>query len=173
MIPAGVPRLNGQQAACEPAGITPGHDHVSEGSEAASPQAHALREPVRRESRFVIDAAGFDLRPDPLRADAPKAFVSALRDYWIWAGQPSYRKLAQRAGGTPAASTICTMLSSSSLPTFDCMLAFLTACGATDEYCRSFATAWRRISFSRGDGAGNQQIPASRGHAGGLPDHQD
>lgn len=153
--------MSGQQAACGPAGITPGHD-VFGGCQAASPQAPALR-----------DASGFDLRPDPLDADTPKALASALRDYWIWAGRPSYRKLAQRAGGKPAASTICTMLGSSSLPTFDCMLAFLTACGATEEDRRSFATAWRRLSFSRGDTAGKQQIPAPRGSAEGLPDHQD
>lgn len=165
--------MSSQQAACGQAGITPGHDLISGGYQAASPQAPALRGTARQESRFVIDAAGFDLRPDPLRADTATALVSALREYRIWVGRPSYRKLAQRAGGTPAASTICTMLSSSSLPAFDCMLAFLTACGATEEDCRSFATAWRRLSFSHGDGAGKQQIPAPRGSAEGLPDHKD
>jgi hypothetical protein len=126
------------------------------------------------EPGYVTDAAGFDLRPNPLHADTPAALAAALREYWIWAGRPSFRELARRAGGTPAASTICTMLGSSKLPTFGCMLAFLTACGATDEDCQRFATTWRRLSFSDGDGARKQQmIPAPRGLAEGLPDHQD
>ena len=165
--------MSGPPGRHDHARMTRGPDHIPGGSHAVSPEVPALCSPAGQGPRVVIDAAGFDLRPDPLRADSPAALTAALRKFWIWSGRPSFRKLAQRAGGTPAASTICTMLGSSKLPTFDCMLAFLTACGATDEDCRKFATAWRHLSSSDGDGAGKQQIPAPRGPAEGLPDHQD
>jgi hypothetical protein len=125
-------------------------------------------------SRLVTDAAGFDLRPDPLQADTPAGLAAALREYRIWAGRPSFRELARRTGGAPAASTICTMLRSEDLPAFDCMLAFVSACGATEEDCRRFATAWRRLSLGlHVEGPGTQQIPAPRDTAEHLPDRQD
>jgi len=123
--------------------------------------------------RLVSDAAGFNLCPDPLQADTPSGLVTALREYRIWAGRPSFRELARRTGGTPAASTICTMLRSAELPVFDCMLAFVRACGATEEECQRFATAWRRLSLGRrADGPETQQIPAPRHVAERLPDRQ-
>jgi hypothetical protein len=124
-------------------------------------------------SRLVLDATGFDLRPDPLQANTPADFTAALRKYRIWAGRPSYRELARRAGGTPAASTICTMLRTDDLPPFGCMIAFVRACGGAEEDCQRFATAWRRLSLSRGAGEGTQQIPAPRRAVEGAPYRQD
>jgi hypothetical protein len=124
-------------------------------------------------SRLVLDATGFDLRPDPLQADTPAGFTASLREYRIWAGRPSFRELSRRAGGTPAASTICTMLRTDDLPAFDCMLAFVSACGGTEEDCKRFATAWRRLSLAHYiDGLGTQQIPAPRAAAERVSDRQ-
>jgi hypothetical protein len=122
----------------------------------------------------VLDAAGFDLRPDPLQADSPAKLVDALREYRIWSGAPSFRELSRRAGGTPAASTIWNMLRGEDLPPFDCMLAFVGACGGTEEDCQRFATAWRRLSLGRhADDLRTQQIPAPRRAAESVPDRQD
>lgn len=147
---------SGQHAARSPAATTPAEGLIP----AAPPPVH-----------IVIDAAGFDLRPNPLEADTAAAFVVALRMYRIWAGRPSFRELARRTGGTPAASTICTMLRGQELPAFDCMLAYLRACGAAEEDLQRFATTWRRLSYS--DDVPTRQIPASREAAEHLPDRQD
>jgi hypothetical protein len=123
--------------------------------------------------RVVPDAAGFDLRPDPLQASTPGQFVGALRRYWIWAGKISYRELVRRSKGELAASTICVMLRNATLPPQGRMLAFVSACGATEEDCQRFVTAWRRLSLGPGAGEpGAQQIPAPRRTAGYAPDRQ-
>jgi hypothetical protein len=123
--------------------------------------------------RLVLDAAGFDLRPDPLQVSTPVEFVSALRRYWIWAGKIPYRELARRSNGEPATSTICVMLRKQTLPPQGRMLAFVSACGAPEEDCRRFTTAWRRLSLDpHPDGPGTQQIPAPRNAVEPLPDRQ-
>jgi hypothetical protein len=99
---------------------------------------------------LIHDADGFNLRPDPLGAQAPAELVAMLRTYWTWAGQPSFRQLARRSNGVAAASTFCMMLRSEKLPPFSRMLAFVQACGGSEEDQRRFATAWRCISLSEG-----------------------
>ena len=66
------------------------------------------------------------------------------------------------------------MLNSEDLPAFDSMLAFVSACGAAEDDCQRFATAWRRLSLGRrADGPEMRQIPAPRAAAECLPDRQD
>ena len=124
--------------------------------------------------RLVLDAPGFDLRPDPLQADTPGKFVTALRQYWIWSGKTPYRELAHRSDGELAISTISVMLSRRTLPSQRRMLAFIGACGATEEDCQRFVTAWRRISLAEQAGEpGMQQIPAPRCAGRHVPDFQE
>jgi hypothetical protein len=166
--------VSGQQAGRGPAGTMPGQAVISEARQPDSLAVVVPQPATGKVPRLVTDAAGFDLRPDPLEADTPAGFTAALREYRIWAGRPSFRELARRTGGTPAASTICTMLRSEELPAFDCMVAFVSACGATEEDCQRFATAWRRISLGLHiEGPRTQQIPAPRDTAERLPDRQD
>jgi hypothetical protein len=123
---------------------------------------------------LVLDAAGFDLRPDPLQASTPGQFVSALRQYWIWSGKTPYRELARRSGGELAISTISVMLTKETLPSQGRMLTFVSACGATEEDCQRFVTAWRLLSLAcHADGLDTQQFPAPRHAAERLPDRQD
>ena len=131
----------------------PGQAAVPEARQLESPAVFVPHPSAGQVPPLVLDAAGFDLRPDPLKADTPAELTAALRQYRIWSGRPSFRELARRTGGTPAASTICTVLRSEELPAFDCMIAVLNACGATEEDRQRFATAWRRISLDTGPGA--------------------
>jgi hypothetical protein len=93
----------------------------------------------------VGDAGGFDLRPGPGGARTPSELVAALRDYRVWAGEPSYRDMSERNNGRPAASTIYTALSSDELPKLDMVTAIVTGCGGGKEDRERFASAWRAI----------------------------
>jgi hypothetical protein len=94
----------------------------------------------------VLDAEGFDLRPDPLTARNPAELVAAMRQYREWAGKPSFRKMADRIRQTVAASTLCTALRGGDLPRLDVVLAVIAGCGGSTEDKRRFATAWRMLS---------------------------
>jgi hypothetical protein len=56
------------------------------------------------------DVDGSDLRPDLSLARTPADLVTALRLYRIWAGEPPFRQMADRAGRAIAPSTMCTAL---------------------------------------------------------------
>ena len=107
----------------------------------------------------VTDAEGFDLRPDPLQARTPAELVRTLRDYRIWAGEPSYRELARRS--TVAASTFCTTLRGDELPSLHFTLALVDACSGSEEDRRRFATAWRVIRLGR-EAAEDSQVSGAR-----------
>jgi hypothetical protein len=97
----------------------------------------------------VPDAPGLDLCPDPGTARTPAQYMDTLRNYRIWAGQPSYRTMGQQCGQRFAASTIHAALSSNELPTLPMVQAVITSCGGTDAHQQMFATAWRRLRMLR------------------------
>ena len=115
----------------------------------------ALRETLEREGRRahteplpVIADHGEVLRPDPSDAETPTRFMAMLRQYRQWAGNPSYRMISQRAGGSPVASTIQAMLARNELPPrLDGIDAVIRGCGGTLEDREKFATAWRRLTL--------------------------
>ncbi len=165
--------MSGQETVRSLIGTMPGLA-VSEVPPSASSEVLVPHPAACQPPRLVLDAPGFDLRPDPLQADTPGKFVSALRQYWIWSGKAPYRELARRSGGALAISTISVMLTKETLPAQGRMLAFVSACGATEEDCQRFVTAWRLLSLARhADRPGAQQIPAPRPAAECLPDRQD
>jgi len=93
----------------------------------------------------IPDTDGYDLCPDPLIAQTPAELVDALRRYRLWAGEPSFRRMAASSRQRAAASTLCAALSGETLPTLDVVLGVVIGCGGSeDDQCR-FATAWRRI----------------------------
>jgi hypothetical protein len=73
-------------------------------------------------------------------------FMAKLRRYREWAGNPSYRKMAEQAGQTRVHSTMHAALSGDELPKQDVMKAIVIGCGASEEDVRAFVTAWRRIN---------------------------
>jgi hypothetical protein len=94
----------------------------------------------------VSDANGLDLRPDPSAATTPEEYIEALREFRLWAGNPSFRDLEKRCNGRPVASTICKVLQSGELPRrFEVIDAIVCACGGAEEDRARFATAWRQL----------------------------
>ena len=108
-------------------------------------------EPAQPQTLLVSDAEGWgDLKPDPLDAHTPQELVAALRRYREWAGAPSFRQMAARAGQKVAHTTMHTALKSSDrLPKFDVLMAIVVGCGGDENDQRAFATSWRRIRVSR------------------------
>jgi hypothetical protein len=88
-------------------------------------------------------------KPDPRQAKTAQELVAALREFRTWAGQPSYRQMAERARGRAAASTICAALLGEDLPNLDVVLAVVIGCGGDEEDQQRFATAWRQIRLQQ------------------------
>jgi hypothetical protein len=100
--------------------------------------------------RAVSDADGYDLRPDPLNARTPAEFTAALRQFRIWAGEPSLQKMSSRTSDPHVAtSTLCSALRGDILPTYSVVTAVITACGGSEDDQRRFATAWRKLRFEQ------------------------
>lgn len=91
------------------------------------------------------DAPGLDLCPDLDTVSTAAEFMDALRMFRIWAGEPSYREMERRCGRRYAASTICTALRASKLPSLPLVQAAVIACGGQEGHLQSFSSAWRRL----------------------------
>ncbi|MFI7470175.1 hypothetical protein [Nonomuraea sp. NPDC049646] len=91
------------------------------------------------------DLPGYVLKPDPLSARTPAEFVELLKQYRIWAGEPSYREIVRRARNAFGASTLCEALKSSHLPPEKLVRAFVWACSGSEEDLQAWTTAWRRL----------------------------
>lgn len=93
----------------------------------------------------IADARGYDLKPNPLTATTPAEFITTLWQYRAWSGDPSWRKMAQRAEQAVVHSTMHTAMHADTLPKFEVMKAIVIGCGGGDDDLRAFATAWRKI----------------------------
>lgn len=130
-----------------------GHDGRSgPGVGASERRGQRLRSSVR--SRLgvpepVLDAEGYDLKPDPLAAKTAVELVTALREYRVWVGSPSFRRMAARAHHMVAYSTMWNALHGDELPKFDVVVAIIQGCGGSRDDLRAFATAHRRINLGK------------------------
>ena len=97
-------------------------------------------------SQQILDADGFDLKPDPLTADTSAELIAVLRQYRAWSGNPPWRKMAQQASQAVVHSTMYTAMNSTALPKLDVLKAIVTGCGGSNDDLRAFTTAWRRIA---------------------------
>jgi hypothetical protein len=93
----------------------------------------------------VGDASGFDLKPDPLTATTPEEYLTALRHYRAWSGDPSWRRMATQAGQAVVHSTMYAAMHGDTLPRFEVVRAIIIGCGGGQDDLKAFATAWRRI----------------------------
>jgi hypothetical protein len=116
--------------------------------------------PGRRGGQQIGDASGYDLKPDPLTASTPAQFIRVLWQYKVWSGDPSWRKMAARAGQTVVHSTMHAAMNGDALPKLDVVKAIITGCGGGEDDLRSFATAWRRIEAARASVAGRGFLAA-------------
>jgi hypothetical protein len=108
----------------------------------------------------VADVPGSNLCPNPADAHTTADFMNALRMFRIWAGKPSYRVMEHQCGRRFAASTICTALNGTRLPSLDMVLTVIVACGGRDEHQNAFASAWRRLMLPQDDA---DQTPGQSG----------
>ena len=102
----------------------------------------------------IPDLPGASLRPDPGVADTIAEFLTCLRNYRLWAGNPSFRVMSKNCERRYAPSTLCTALGGDSLPTLEMVVAIVAACGGPQQHQREFATAWRRLVIPRQQSCG-------------------
>jgi hypothetical protein len=98
----------------------------------------------------VEDVAGYDLKPDPLSATTAAEFMVTMREYKSWSGDPSWRRMADRAGQVIVHSTMHAAMQGDTLPKLEVVKAIITGCGGSQEDMRSFVTAWRRLASREG-----------------------
>jgi hypothetical protein len=111
---------------------------------------HRQPQPLRRhDGGQIIDAFGFDLRPDPLAAANPGQFIGALWQFKVWSGDPSWRKMAARAEQRVVHSTMHAAMNGTTLPKLDVVKAIIIGCGGSEDDLRMFVTAWRRLESAR------------------------
>jgi transcriptional regulator with XRE-family HTH domain len=91
------------------------------------------------------DESTYDLKPDALTATNPAEFVEALQQYRAWSGDPSWRRISERAGHAFVYSTLYAAMNSDSLPKLEIVKAIIIGCGGGEDDLENFATAWRRI----------------------------
>jgi hypothetical protein len=97
----------------------------------------------------VLDAEGYNLKPNPLTASTAAELVATLREYRAWAGSPPFRRMAAQARHKVAYTTMWNALNGDELPKFDVVLAIIQGCGGSQEDLRAFATAHRRINLGK------------------------
>ncbi|MFC0557406.1 hypothetical protein ACFFHJ_41605 [Planotetraspora thailandica] len=108
----------------------------------ATPTLRRRRASVPRQ---IEDLDGYGLKPDPLIARTPAELVDRMRHYRIWAGDLTLRELVRRANNAFALSTLSKTLKEDKLPPLDLLVAFITACGGSDDDVQRWSTAWRQI----------------------------
>jgi hypothetical protein len=107
------------------------------------------------------DAPGVDFKPDPLAACTPEEFVEALWQYKAWSGDPSWRRMASRAGQAVVHSTMYAAMNGDTLPKLDVVKAIIIGCGGGDDDVKLFASAWRRLTVGRARGvAASTSLPS-------------
>lgn len=95
----------------------------------------------------VSDLDGYRLKPDPLEAQSLAELEDFLRKLWVWAGQPSSRRLAARSGGAFSHATINKLIhDKTEKPALKLqyLLGFVRACGVDEGEQKHWVTAWRR-----------------------------
>jgi hypothetical protein len=130
--------------------------------------AHPDRTPGRHRSTVgtaisqqISDAAGFDLKPDPLQATTPTEFLEALRQYKFWSGDPSWRRMAKRAGQAVVHSTMYAAMNGDAMPRLEVVKAIIVGCGGGEDDLSSFASAWRRIGSGRAGSTSFMSAPVA------------
>jgi hypothetical protein len=112
------------------------------------------------------DLPGYGLKPDPLLAETAAEFVELMKQYRIWAEEPSYRELVRRARNAFGASTLCEALKSTQLPPAKLVEAFIWACTGSKEDLQAWMTAWRRLRMKHQRPQGETLAPVTQLHPG-------
>jgi DNA-binding SARP family transcriptional activator len=138
----------------------------------ANPRKPRKQQPPAAEhpDQALPDIPGHEHCPDPLQAHTAAEFMDALRDFRAWAGDPSFRQMAQRAADhghrKASAATMHQALGSDELPRQEIARAIIIGCGGTREHEQAFVTAWRALRLAPGDRPPKQ----GRGNLYPVPD---
>ncbi|GIH95920.1 hypothetical protein ACFFMN_41750 [Planobispora siamensis] len=97
----------------------------------------------------IDDDKEYPLKPKPLTANTPAELVDLMRQLRIWSGEPSLRELARRSCGGFAPSTLCETLKKDRLPPYELLIAFVRACGGSEQDVMAWSSAWRRIRMAQ------------------------
>jgi hypothetical protein len=126
------------------------YQQVSDQFETADPNPGRHRSTAGNAiSEQISDAPGFDLKPSPATATNAAEFIQALWQYKAWSGDPSWRKIAKRAGQAVVHSTMYQAMNGAALPKFDVVEAIIIGCGGDEEDLRAFSSAWHRLAPAR------------------------
>ncbi|GAB2474502.1 helix-turn-helix domain-containing protein [Streptosporangium sandarakinum] len=93
-----------------------------------------------------------DLEPDPLKASTKEEFLQCMRDFQVWAYDPSYGEIVRRSGRRVAVSTLSEALNPNKparLPSMKVVTAFIIGCGGNEKCLARWSTAWRRIRMGQ------------------------
>lgn len=83
--------------------------------------------------------------PDPAPVQTAEELTEAMRELWVWAGQPSARAMARQIHLEVGKTTLHAMLSARTLPKFRNFEAFVRACRA--PYTFDWNAAWHRVAM--------------------------
>lgn len=108
-----------------------------------SPQERSFL-PARFVHEVPDDLPGAGLKPDPVEAATVAEFVDMMNRYRRWAGNPSFREMAERVG-VRSPSRFCEALKSDKLPTFSLLNAFVVSLKGDHAYFQRWAAAWRAL----------------------------
>ena len=116
--------------------------------------AAAQRDLYLRQPRVPGDLQGYELKPDPLAARSAADLILALREYRVWAGDPSFRTMARKAAQRVSASALCVALGDAALhrdelPRLPVIIAVVAACGGDQDDHAAWATAWRLLRMGK------------------------
>lgn len=109
---------------------------------------HNEREKLARWGAGDEPSPSDPLKPDPSAATTPADFTAALRIYRLWAGGPSFSRMASLAKHRVAANAMNAAMNGKALPKLDVVKAIITGCGGSEDDMQAFATTWRRIALS-------------------------
>ncbi|HUD36270.1 MAG TPA: hypothetical protein VMR14_05190 [Streptosporangiaceae bacterium] len=124
-------KLEEQLAQLEQADRSPGR-HRSPGSKTLA--------------RRDLDSTGLDLKPDPAACRTLADFIAALWQFKAWSGDPSWRKMAARAGQRVVHSTMHTAMRGTTMPKLHVVKAIVIGCGGTEDDLNAFTSAWCLIN---------------------------
>jgi hypothetical protein len=102
----------------------------------------------RRAAPPIPDAPGCDLKPDPAACRTFADLAAALRDFRLWAGEPSYRRMAAGCGQLVSASGLHQALNGDRPLRASSVRAAIRGCGGTEADEERFMVVWRRISIA-------------------------
>lgn len=112
---------------------------------------------IKRGRPPVPDAPGTDLKPDLNVVQTFGDLTAALRDFRIWAGEPSYRRMAAACGQLLSSTAIYRALHTDQPVTATAVQAAIRGCGGTEDDEAGFMRAWMRVLTNANDRGGTNE----------------